>query len=107
VESPTAEEYGDLRRMTLRLDEEVAALKGEVAGLTKVAAGQAAMIGLLAGMLSQHGHLTRDEAALVAVAGVEAQEHEGLTAQDVGNWIHNQIKSAGRPKKDRRRRRKG
>lgn len=77
-----------------------AEMRSKIQALETVATGQAAMLALLTGLLVQHKVLSQQEAMLVAVAGVDAQSHEGLTAAHVGEWIKGLLADGGLDEKE-------
>jgi len=62
-------------------------LQERIRALELLATGQAAMIALLSALLVRRKILSPQEAMLVATAGVDAKQFEGLTPPQVGEWI--------------------
>lgn len=75
------------------LQSQIHKLKNDVDAIKKLAVSQAAMMALLCAMLAGKGHLTKQEAILVACAGQDTQQYEGLTPQEVQDWIKNHLRS--------------
>lgn len=68
-------------------------LQKKVKSHQKVILGQTAMISFLASLLVKKGVLNPLEARMVVMAGIEAQEFEGLEAGDIQAWAQENLKS--------------
>lgn len=76
----------------IELDE----LSKRVEGLESLATGQAAMMALLSALLVKHQVLSPQEAMLVATAGVDTQQFEGLSPVQVGDWVRGLLSDLGK-----------
>jgi len=73
--------------------ERVTRLERDMGALCKVAVAQAAMIAMLSSLLAGKKTLTPQECLLVAMAGKDAQEYSGLTAENIEEWSRKQFLS--------------
>ncbi len=72
-------------------------LQNRVQALESIVTGQAAMMALQSALLVKADVLSPEEAMLVATAGVDAQQFEGLTPAQVGEWTRGLLKDLRRP----------
>lgn len=81
-------EVGVVAKKKVGRDELVA----KVTALEKVVVGQSASIALLTALVTGKKIISPEEAMLVAMAGAETQDYEGLEAADVREWMKGWLK---------------
>lgn len=69
----------------------VATLEAKVAQLQTCVVGQAAMIALLSGILADKGVISRQDASIVAMAGISAKDYPNMNPAQVTEWVQREM----------------